>query len=109
VTFAYAGAPERAVPLLYVVDLAAYRVIQESLTNVLKHAKPPRAGVLVAYQPDAVVVEVRDVGQAVNGASPGGRGLAGMRERVALYGGDLALGPQPDGGYLVRARIPARV
>jgi signal transduction histidine kinase len=98
-----------AVELPAGVDLAAYRIIQESLTNVLKHAKPPRARVLVAYQPDAVVVEVRDAGQAVNGARPGGRGLAGMRERVALYGGDLALGPQPDGGYLVRARIPARV
>ena len=91
------------------VDLAAYRIIQESLTNVLKHARPPRARVLVAYEPDAVVVEVRDVGHELNGARPGGRGLAGMRERVALYGGDLALGPQPDGGYLVRARIPVRV
>jgi signal transduction histidine kinase len=91
------------------VDLAAYRILQESLTNVLKHAKPPHARVLVAYEPDAVVLEVRDVGDAVNGARPGGRGLAGMRERVALYGGDLAVGPQPDGGYLVRASIPVRM
>src|SRR5690348_3766283 len=74
------------------VDLAAYRILQESLTNVLKHARPPHARVLLAYEPDAVVLEVRDTGQAFNGGHPGGRGLAGMRERVALYGGDLALG-----------------
>ena len=88
------------------IDLAAFRVLQESLTNLLKHARPPRAHVRVAYQPDAVVVEVRDEGRVVGDAGSGGRGLTGMRERVALYSGELELGPQPGGGYLVRARIP---
>jgi signal transduction histidine kinase len=88
------------------IDLAAFRVLQESLTNVLKHARPPRAHVRVAYQPDAVMVEVRDEGRVAADAGSGGRGLPGMRERVALYAGELELGPQPGGGYLVRARIP---
>jgi signal transduction histidine kinase len=88
------------------VELAAFRIIQESLTNVLKHARPPRAHVRVAYEPDAIVVEVRDEGQSGNGAGLGGRGLTGMRERVALYGGELELGRAPEGGYHVRARLP---
>jgi len=88
------------------IDLAAFRILQEALTNVLKHARPPRAHVRVAYEPDAVVVEVRDEGRDGHGSSPGGRGLPGMRERVALYDGRLELGPQPGGGYLVWARLP---
>jgi signal transduction histidine kinase len=88
------------------IDLAAFRILQEALTNVLKHARPPRAHVHVAYEPDAVVLEVRDEGRDGHGSSPGGRGLLGMRERVALYGGLLELGPQPGGGYLVWARLP---
>jgi signal transduction histidine kinase len=88
------------------IDLAAFRILQESLTNVLKHARPPRAHVRVAYQRDAVVVDVRDEGQVLQDTGSAGRGLAGMRERVALYGGELDLGPQPGGGFLVHARIP---
>ena len=88
------------------IDLAAYRVLQESLTNVLKHARPPRAHARVVYHRDAVVVDVRDEGQAVQQPSSGGRGLTGMRERVVLYGGELDLGAQPGGGFLVHARIP---
>lgn len=98
-----AGAP---VDLPTGVDLAAYRILQESLTNVLKHARPPRAHVCVAYERDAVVVRVRDEGQVVDEAGSAGRGMAGMRERVALYGGELDVGPQPGGGFLVHARIP---
>lgn len=88
------------------IDLAAYRILQESLTNVLKHARPPRAHVRVAYHRDAVVVEVRDEGQTVEETGSAGRGMTGMRERVALYGGELDVGPQPGGGFLVHARIP---
>jgi signal transduction histidine kinase len=86
------------------VELATFRILQESLTNVLRHARPPRAHVSLTYQDDAVLVEVRDEGRGVSAPGPGGRGLAGMRERLALYDGEL--GRAPDGGYLVRARIP---
>jgi signal transduction histidine kinase len=88
------------------LDLAAFRILQESLTNVLKHARPPRADVLIGYERDTVVVEVHDRGAAGAASVPGGRGLAGMRERAALYGGELQVGPRSDGGYSVRARLP---
>jgi signal transduction histidine kinase len=90
------------------VDLAAFRILQESLTNVLKHARPPRAVVSVDYGRDAVIVEVVDQGAIQVAAIAGGRGIAGMRERVALYGGDLDVGGRPEGGFLVRARLPSR-
>lgn len=91
------------------LDLAAFRVAQEALTNVLRHARPPIARVSVVYAPHEVVVEVADSGQqpTVNGVDrSAGRGITGMRERVALYGGELEVGPQPAGGFLVRARFP---
>jgi signal transduction histidine kinase len=88
------------------VELATFRILQESLTNVLKHARPPRAHVRVAYEPDAIVIEVRDEGQSASAADPGGRGLPGIRERVALYSGELELGRAPEGGYAVRVRLP---
>jgi signal transduction histidine kinase len=88
------------------VELAAFRILQESLTNVLKHARPPRAHVRVAYEPDAIVIEVRDDGQSASASDPGGRGLPGIRERVALYGGELEVGRAPEGGYAVRVRLP---
>jgi signal transduction histidine kinase len=87
------------------LDLAAFRILQEALTNVLKHASPPSAEVLVAYRPDSLDLEVRDHG-AETVPNPGGRGLAGMRERARLYHGVLEAGPCPDGGFVVRARLP---
>ena len=91
------------------VDLTAYRVIQEALTNTLKHAHGARARVTVHYEPREVVVEVLDngVGTADNGnpVDSGGHGLVGMRERVALYGGKLDANKR-DGGFAVRARLP---
>lgn len=90
------------------VDLCAYRVIQEALTNVLKHAGPASAEVLVRYEPEALDVEVRDDGRGasqVNGDGTG-HGLIGMRERVSLYGGELRTGPGAAGGFEVHARIP---
>jgi signal transduction histidine kinase len=90
------------------IDLAAFRILQESLTNVLKHARPPRAAVSVNYSAEMVIVEVIDQGANPAKVNAGGRGLAGMRERVALYGGDLDLGARPEGGFLVRARLPLR-
>lgn len=89
------------------VELAAYRIVQEALTNVLKHADAHRAEVAVRYRPNAVVLVVADDGHGVNGDRPdGGRGLLGMRERVAIYGGQLRTGPGPAGGYAVHVRLP---
>ena len=102
------------------LDLAAFRVVQEALTNVIKHAGKPHTSVGVDYRDGDLVVAVADAGRpagAAGGAAgaggtapaiPGaGRGLLGLRERMAVYGGELEAGPQPDGGWLVRARIPA--
>jgi signal transduction histidine kinase len=97
------------------IDLAAYRIIQEALTNTLRHAGPAHAEVLVRYQQHAVELEVLDDGHGPgpnNGASgASGHGLVGMRERVALYGGTLEAGPRTTTkaagtGYAVRARLP---
>ncbi|MGN6167898.1 MAG: sensor histidine kinase [Solirubrobacteraceae bacterium] len=92
------------------VDLTAYRVVQEALTNALKHARGSRATVTVHYEPREVVVEVLDngAGTAGNGTAvdSGGHGLVGMRERVALYGGKLEASKR-DSGFAVRARLPA--
>lgn len=93
-------------------DLAAFRVVQEALTNVIKHAGKPRTTVTLDYRADDLVVEVADAGRPFPAAAPtavgpgSGRGLLGLRERMALYGGDLVAGPRPGGGWLVRARIP---
>jgi signal transduction histidine kinase len=86
-------------------DLAAFRIVQEALTNVRRHSRASRASVVVRYLPSEVAVEVVDDGV---GGPPGegGHGLVGMRERAALYGGDVEAGPGPAGGFRVRARIP---
>jgi signal transduction histidine kinase len=90
------------------VDLCAYRIVQEGLTNALKHAGPAHAEVVLRYAPRALDVEVRDDGRGaprVNGDGAG-HGLIGMRERVALYGGALETGPREGGGFEIRARLP---
>jgi signal transduction histidine kinase len=91
-----------------VVDMSVYRIVQEALTNVLKHAGPARADVTIGCEQDAVTIEVTDngTGQPGNGSPGGGHGLAGMRERAAVFGGELAAGPRPGGGFAVRARLP---
>jgi signal transduction histidine kinase len=91
------------------VNVSAYRIVQEALTNVLKHAGPARAEVTVDCTDIAVTIEVTDDG-AGNTAFPaltGGQGLTGMRERVALFGGELRAGPRPGGGFTVCAWLPA--
>jgi signal transduction histidine kinase len=93
------------------VELSAYRIIQEALTNVVKHAGPTRAQVVVGYRDQEVTVEVTDDGRGVvTSASDGrvgtGHGLIGMRERVQVFGGDLEVGPRPGGGFRVAARLP---
>jgi signal transduction histidine kinase len=88
------------------VDLSAYRVIQEALTNALKHAGRARAEVTVRFEHDALEVEVLDDGPGCMNAHSGGHGLAGMRERVSVFGGEFVAGPLPGGGFAVRARLP---
>ena len=92
------------------VDLAAYRVVQEALTNVIKHAGTARAAVVLEYRPDDLLITVTDDGRPGPGSpgssGPNGRGLIGLRERIGLYGGELDAGPRPGGGWRVRARIP---
>jgi signal transduction histidine kinase len=92
------------------VDRAAYRIVQESLTNVARHAGPAATvGVHVSYAPDKVVVQVDDDGAADPGAPPEpGIGLTGMRERVTALGGALHAAPRPEGGFRVRAELPLR-
>jgi signal transduction histidine kinase len=88
--------------------LTVYRIAQESLTNVLKHAGPgPKVTVLVHWLPDAVAVEVNDDGRGASAGSDGlGQGLLGMRERAAMFGGTVTAGPRPGGGFRVRAQLP---
>jgi signal transduction histidine kinase len=95
-----------AVELPAGVDLTAYRLVQEGLTNALKHARATRAEVLVNYGDDQIEVVVSDDGKGVGNGDGGGHGLVGMRERVTVYGGELDAGPQPGGGYRLRAKLP---
>ncbi|HEX3489588.1 MAG TPA: sensor histidine kinase [Streptosporangiaceae bacterium] len=92
------------------VDLSVYRIVQEALTNVLKHAGPARAQVTIGCADEAVTIEVTDDGTRAASLQPpaGGHGLAGMRERAAIFGGELQAGPRPGGGFAVRARLPLR-
>jgi signal transduction histidine kinase len=95
-------------PLPPGLDLCAYRIVQEGLTNALKHAGPARAEVVLRYARHALDIDVRDDGRGA-GAGNGdgsGHGLIGMRERVALYNGQLQVGPGSEGGFEVRARLP---
>ena len=91
------------------VDLSAYRIVQEALTNALRHAGGASARVVVRYGSDAVELEIGDDGPGPPEGSEasGGHGLIGMRERVQLFGGELVAGPRSGGGFLVRARLPS--
>lgn len=100
-----AGEPE---PLPPGIDLSAYRIVQEALTNALKYAGQAHVRVAVRYVPGALELEVSDDGPGRANGSDGGHGLVGMRERVALFGGELDAGPAPGGGYVVRARLPLK-
>ncbi len=88
------------------VDLSAYRIVQEALTNVLKHAGPVRVRVAVRYLGDDIELEIIDDGVGTGRTNGSGHGLIGMRERVAVYGGVLESGRRAEGGYFVRARLP---
>jgi signal transduction histidine kinase len=88
------------------VDQAAYRILQESITNVIRHAGPARVTVEVAYEQSDLRVRVTDDGSGCDGTAGTGRGIEGMRERCALLGGDLTAGPRGGGGFEVSARLP---
>jgi signal transduction histidine kinase len=87
------------------LELAGYRVVQEAVTNVIKHAGTGQCRVTVSYQPDGFVVEIEDDGRGFAGAA-GGHGIAGMRERVGMYGGEFRAEPLPAHGFRVTARFP---
>jgi signal transduction histidine kinase len=106
VSLSLKGAPR---PLTEGAELAAYRVVQESLTNTRKHAGIlAAAAVTLRYEPDGLVVQVTDDGRGEAAQADGaGHGLTGMRERIEMYGGTIEAGPLPAGGYQVTARLPA--
>jgi signal transduction histidine kinase len=105
VVFVVEGDPR---PLPPGIELAAYRVVQEALTNVLKHARPSRVEVRLRYRPTALSVNVTNDGvrEGTNGNGGGGHGLIGMNERITLYGGALAAGAQASGVFSIDAHIP---
>jgi len=88
------------------IAVSAYRIVQEALTNVLKHAGPAQAQVIVRYASGELELEITDDGRGPRTEGDPGHGLVGMRERVALYGGDLDAGARNGGGFVVRARLP---
>ncbi len=90
------------------IDLSAYRIVQEGLTNALKHARATNADVTVRYRPDELQIEVRDNGQG-NSTSNGnglGHGLVGVRERVKIYGGEMSAGTANGSGFILSTRLP---
>jgi signal transduction histidine kinase len=95
-----------AVPLPPGLDLSAYRIVQEALTNTLKHARADRAVVQLTYGCDDVEIVVSDNGRGPSSQDGGGHGLVGISERVRLYGGDMSAGVSAAGGFVLRARLP---
>jgi signal transduction histidine kinase len=97
------GEPFRLPPS---VDLSAYRIVQEALTNALKHARASNADVTVRYRPDELQLEVRDDGRGASPSDGLGHGLVGVRERVKIYGGEMTAGPANGGGFVLSTRLP---
>jgi signal transduction histidine kinase len=110
--FGRAGLPVRlqvdgdSAPLPRALDLSAYRIIQEGLTNALKHARASHADVRVRYEPDELVIDVRDDGDGATVGDGLGHGLVGVRERVKLYGGEMSAGALSEGGFALTTRLP---
>jgi signal transduction histidine kinase len=94
------------VPLPRGIDLSAYRIVQEGLTNALKHAHASDADVIVRYRPDELEIEVRDNGRGSATSDGLGHGLIGVRERVKIYGGKMSAGKATDGGFVLSTRLP---
>jgi len=93
-------------PLPRGIDLSAYRIVQEGLTNALKHAHASDADVIVRYRPDELEIQVRDNGDGTATSDGLGHGLVGVRERVKIYGGEMSAGKSTDGGFVLSTRLP---
>jgi signal transduction histidine kinase len=93
-------------PLPRSIDLSAYRIVQEGVTNALKHARASHVDVIFHYRPDEVQIEVRDDGDGRATSDGLGHGLVGIRERVKIYGGEMTAGSAPEGGFVLGARLP---
>jgi signal transduction histidine kinase len=83
-------------------------VVQEALTNTLRHSREANARVLISYLNDAIVIDVTDDGRTLSGHQPRGFGLLGMRERVAVFGGEVQAGTRPEGGFAIHVNLPTR-
>ena len=94
------------VPLPRGIDLSAYRIVQEGLTNALKHSQARTANVTVRYRLDELQIEVRDDGVGSTTTDGHGHGLVGIRERVKIYGGDMSVGSANGGGFVLQTRLP---
>jgi signal transduction histidine kinase len=97
------GEPRRLSPA---IDLSAYRIVQEGLTNALKHAHASQAEVVLGYHRDELRIEVRDDGEGPAGGDGLGHGLVGIGERVKIYGGDMTAAPASSGGFVLSTRLP---
>jgi len=95
-----------AAPLPRAIELSAYRIVQEGLTNALKHARATRADVTVRYEPRALQLEIRDDGLGSTTSDGLGHGLVGIRERVKIYGGEMSAGSVNGGGFVLSTRLP---
>jgi signal transduction histidine kinase len=93
-------------PLPGAIDLSAYRIVQEGLTNALKHARASHADVTISYKPNELRIEVSDDGKGGSTSDGLGVGLVGVRERVKIYGGEMTAGAMPQGGFSLNARLP---
>jgi signal transduction histidine kinase len=93
-------------PLPRAIDLSAYRIVQEGLTNALKHAHASNADVTLRYAPDELQIEVRDDGDGNGKSDAPGYGLVGVRERVKIYGGEMSAGAATGGGFVLSTRLP---
>jgi signal transduction histidine kinase len=93
-------------PLPATVDLAAFRIVQESLTNIVRHAEAGSAKVELTYGNGDLTLQIEDDGRGPAASAGGGSGISGMRDRATALGGELEAGPQPTGGFRVRARLP---
>ncbi|HXV58178.1 MAG TPA: histidine kinase [Gaiellaceae bacterium] len=94
------------IPLSRARGLSAYRIVQEGITNALKHASASRVDVTLRYAPDELDIEVRDDGRGTSRSDGLGHGLVGIRERVKIFGGEMSAGAAPEGGFVLRTRLP---
>ncbi|MFL5956246.1 MAG: sensor histidine kinase [Solirubrobacterales bacterium] len=94
------------VPLPPAIDLSAYRIVQEGLTNVRKHAQASHAEVIVRFEAGQLQIDIRDDGIGTSTGDGLGHGLVGVRERIRIYGGEMAAGPTAEGGFLLSTRLP---